>query len=385
MVSRMLAALALASVPLAQQRAQEPPLHAKCIWVDGDYQAALDGLMACGDEDSDAEERALKALREHAKRHGWCGRIGGNDLIPPDAGVPCPQRTLDLFVQIVTACAETKPTWVQQQFADVLARNGRVDDALTVLNFGAHARPIPPPRWHRGFFWDDDRTFAAFDAANIAAQAGRWAEALQYSQEWHPSGGCGNCMAADQARMNLFRAECLVHLQRWSDVRTACIDGLQNDWTSNPDLAEPWIDSYVLSGELSEPEVALEELLGFTDPRRTEELEKAMQRWKLVHQPKAAQMKHIAEIAASHSGTAFRLILDAEPETIDGLLDAFEVEDGRVRNWGLVYLLAETGLPVVGEAIARAPHELDATADPLKYERQEWESAHEQREMLANQ
>jgi hypothetical protein len=385
MVSRMLAALALASVPLAQQRAQEPPLHAKCIWVDGDYQAALDGLMACGDDNSDAEERALKALREHAERHGWCGRIGGNDLIPPDAGVPCPQRTLDLFVQIVTACAETKPTWVQQQFADVLARNGRVDDALTVLNFGARARPVLPSRWHRGFFWNDDRTFAAFDAANIAAQAGRWADALQYSQEWHPSGGCGNCMAADQARMNLFRAECLVHLQRWSDVRTACIDGLRDDWTSNPDLAEPWIDSYVLSGELSEPEVALEELLGFTDPRRTEELEKAMQRWKLVHQPKAEQMKHIAEIAQSHSKTAFRLILDSESETFDSLLGAFGVEGSGIKDYGLAYLLTDTGLAAVGESIARAQAAPGADTQLLKYAREKWESAHEQREMLAKQ
>jgi hypothetical protein len=292
MFTRMLAPLALVVAGTMQPplMVQEPTLHPVCIWQSGDYEDVVDGLMQCGDVDWDAEKRAVHALSEHERRHGWGGRIGGTDMIPASANVPCPARALEFFLQLTSACAEGEATWVQLEFADVLARNGRTDDALTVLNFGAHVRPSVTAHWYHGFFFNDDRWIAAHVAANIAAQAGRWEDALRFSQEWRPTGGCGNCMESEQRRIELFRAQCLVHLQRWGELRAACIDNLNDSWSSNSLLVGPWIDSYLLSGEAPDPETAVSILLPFVDARQCSRLDGAAEEWKLLHLPKAQQV-----------------------------------------------------------------------------------------------
>jgi hypothetical protein len=279
----MLEAILLAL--LLHRPCQDSLPRARCTFQSDGVADVLDGLMACGDE-RDPILRAERALEHHASLHGW-GSIDSVDFVSPERAAACSPRELALLATVTLPCADGSAIWVRLHLAQCFERNGRIDQALRILEKDlAEMLAAPADGTSRGLKramrtakqrWNV--SYIAERAARIAARHGRWALALGYAQHWTPTSRCSIGAGLERDRIRHFRAGCLLWLGRLAEVRTLCIEAVTNRWGRDAQMVEPWIESHVRGQGAISPELAVELLAAFADPSTAEEIRTASRSW----------------------------------------------------------------------------------------------------------
>jgi hypothetical protein len=343
----------------------------------------IDTLAACrtGEERDRAGE---EAFRNHAYRHGWRATPDLPPLVEPENEAPCPPHLLDFLEELATSCRGRIPGRLHAAAAHVLEHNGRVDAELRVLQHAFNELVVENlGRSERSRRFDYELPLLARDAAEAAARAGRHDLALRFAEEWRPTSWCGTCADGQRARIGSFRLRSLVKLGRWAEVNSAVLDEVADGWC-DAELVECWIEAATLSGDVCDPEVALQQLLGFVSDDLAPYVREAYERWCVRRGPRTLQLDRLPLLVRGYWPEAVALVARLEEAELERHLTAFDVTGVELRDTSMISLLALTGASGVGRAIERAERETlsESSTSSLESARLTWNAVREQLDSL---
>jgi len=315
-------------------------------------------------------------LFRHAQAHGWNEEVDWPDLVSPERAAACPVDVLDAMAS--ADGPDRKAGYAIYEYrwlAQALERNGRIDDALALLDRAL--QEVRTKGSDRGL----DVSALSQLVARLARHAGRWDAALEHAEDWGAITfmHCANCAASEDRRQRTCRARCLLAAHRYGELIDLARSDAASGWTRSTGVIEAWIDCELAEGRASSADRAMDGILLQVPDDAVDDCERALERWKLTHATREVQLRDLDELATWHPEVALPLVLSLEPAQVTELMSAFELEDRRFRQPGIARLIAEIGYPEAGEALDRACEQLteeDLRYSTIKYTKGSWESGH---------
>ncbi|HTF88121.1 MAG TPA: tetratricopeptide repeat protein, partial [Planctomycetota bacterium] len=231
--------------------------HARCTWAqEVPERLALrlrEGMVLDGGNGDYSDWDSW--VEAHALVHGWRNHFDGPDVIAVDRSVPCPESVLQAIASIDDLSSGPREESLHLEFALVLERNGRVDEALALLK--KNAAMIHTSRPQDTFVY---AARAAQESAKLCARHGRWSEAREFAQAWVPHSRCGNCIPGEERRIAESRARCSLELKLWDEARELVCAQVPHGRGVDESLLETWIAASIGSGAALNASAALEQL-----------------------------------------------------------------------------------------------------------------------------
>ena len=318
-------------------------------------------------------EQSKEGLFAHARAHGWNAQLDDPDYVRSDRAAACPAAMLDDMAWVARPeDPRFYDVFAYRALAQTLERNGRLDDALDLLERAG--RSIDGLKSER--LDAMHASFLAEWAARLAFHSGRWELALQHAEGWRATSGCGNCASGERIRQTALRARALQALGRCAEVEELARSTVDSGWTSDSSLVELWIDCELSAGRAHSAEEALERIVAQVPESAHATCRSALEDWSVAHARGERPIEDLARLASSHPELALPLVLSMDAAHVERALSAFDVVDGRLRHHALADLLAEVGCPSVEVALARARAALDDDVEEtrVKYVQQAFDT-----------
>jgi hypothetical protein len=320
-----------------------------------------------------------ESLRRHANGHGWRWELDSADLVDPARAAPCPARILHQMEVPPYQDSDGFDIFLLKHFAQALDRNHRVDEALALLE-----QALDEPYLQGSEALQEmHASFLSQWAARVAAHAGRWKEALVYAEGWHTTSTCGLGASSEASAIRLFRARCLLSVERNQEAIELIRSQAQTSWIG-PEALELWITGELAEGHARTAERAAELVRTQLAAKSEELLDRTLESWSLVRASRQQQVGALNELADYHPELALELLLSLDATEMELQMRAFDVVDGKRRWPCLADLLIELGLPEVGPVLDRALSlaQDDSQRFGADFDLQHWRNANERWEML---
>ncbi len=219
---------------------EEIPDADSCALVDTGFQEAINEVLQAGEYPAGSStpdhSYVLTALYRHKRLHGW---LQDEDGLPRHR--TCPRGDLLRLREWGVMLAKARYCRLVRPIVGVLERNGRADDAVTILS---NVPLVPPPDGvglPPGFVAASDWRCCNLDAllGEVERRRGRWEQALAHYEAWR---GDRSCVGPSGRIRDGRRLECLAELGRWEEYRALCRERLHRrmDWPFVSHLIESY-------------------------------------------------------------------------------------------------------------------------------------------------
>ncbi len=358
-----------ASILVAVASLQDLRVDSRCSFEVCGWETELEALRA--NDGGERTDRAVEHLREHCALHGWSvERIDRQDPMIRDVA-KCPIRALAELAKACAAPRSRSEFELQLALASIFEHNGLRDDADRVLR-GAAEYPAHPA--------DSLSVLMTSEANCVHEMRGRmlltrseWSAALAELALCQSTIGCGTCRDTDEDAWSVPRSRCLAELGRVEQI-----PGANSSLFELPTCVplERWIDACEqvrLPSDAAELARQLERV--WTDDRPvtpefarhvlssmdlSSALSAARGHRDILELEPSASIDRLAELDRVHDDDAVLRIARVGDRAIEQLIRTVgeleapgQLSTKRSRSARIVELLARTGVPAVGEFLAR--------------------------------
>jgi hypothetical protein len=300
----------------------------------------------------------------HGRAHGWYGDIDVPDLADFGRAAACPGWLLDRLAVTRLKPCRSQGTCFDRAIADVLARNGRVNEALRRLEsdidgvrLGTRYEPLPADMElanrvrFEAMRSTNDISFLSESAARIAARDGQWERALGYTEDWKPHVGCDSGHAGEVFMNRHFRERCLVAVGRYDE----CVALVRmHVHFVDPEQIALWIECSLATHRARDADGAFRAILSEVPESVHDMCRLGLRQWELEHMSREGQLACLDEVARFDPRKALALLLSSNSLEIVKRMNALEFVGRDFREPALAKVLAETGHPDLRPMLERA-------------------------------